>query len=140
MKYFSNLKNGWADLTIGDFYCPCSYIQNIPMEILRAYKEFKDNGHCIINLDSEGYEHEIIITDLGVHVITYRNSIYYCNLTEKFNTNIKKLTLLKDLVEDVVDNVDEWTKWLCLTNPNSDCYNRFIEQYKNEILGYAKKL
>lgn len=140
MKYFSNLKNGWADLTIGDFYCPCSYIQNIPMEILRAYKEFKDNGHCIINLDSEGYEHEIIITDLGVHAITYRNSIYYCNLTEKFNTNIKKLTLLKDLVEDVVDNVDEWTKWLCLTNPNSDCYNRFIEQYKNEILGYAKKL
>ena len=34
MKYFSNLHNGWADLTIGDFTCPCSYIQNVPMEIL----------------------------------------------------------------------------------------------------------
>ena len=140
MKYFSNLKNGWADLTIGDFYCPCSYIQNVPMEILRAYKEFKDNGHCIINLDSEGYEHEIIITDLGVHVITYRNSIYYCNLTKKFNTNTKKLTLLKDLVNDIINNVDEWAKWLCLADPNSNCYNRFIEQYKNEILGYVEKL
>ena len=140
MKYFSNLKNGWADLTIGDFSCPCSYIQNVPMEILRAYKEFEDNGHCIINLDSEGYEHEIIITDLGVHAITYRNSIYYCNLTEKFNTNIKKLTLLKDLVEDIVNNVDEWVKWLCLTDPNAECYDRVIAEYKNTILRYAENL
>lgn len=140
MKYFSNLKNGWADLTIGEFSCPCSYIQNVPMEILRAYKEFKDNGHCIITLDSEGYEHEIIITELGVHTATYRNSIYYCDLTEKFNTNIKKLMLLKDLVQDILDNVNEWVKWLCLTDPNAECYDRVIAEYKNTILRYAENL
>ena len=140
MKYFSNLKNGWADLTIGDFSCPCSYIQNVPMEILRAYDEFEKNGHCIISLDSEGYEHEIIITDLGVHVFTYRNSIYHYDLSQKFNTRIKKLTLLKDLYRDIVDNVNEWVRWLCLTDPNADCYERIIEEYKNNILRYAEKL
>ena len=110
------------------------------MEILRAYKEFKENGHCIITLDSEGYEHEIIITELGVHTATYRNSIYYCDLTEKFNTNIKKITLLKDLVQDILDNVDEWVEWLCLTDPNAECYDRVITEYKNTILRYAENL
>lgn len=139
MKYFSNLKNGWADLTIGDFYCPCSYIQNVPMVILCAYKEFEENGYCIINLDSEGYEHEIIITDLGVYVFTYCDKIIHYNLTEKFNTHVKKLTLLKDLVEDVIDNVDEWSKWLCLVNPNEKHYKKTIEEYKNNLLRYAEK-
>lgn len=141
MKYFSNLKNGWADLTIGDFSCPCSYIQNVPMEILIAYEEFKQKGYCIININSEGYEHEIIITELGVHVFTYRNSTtYHCDLTRKFDNHIKKLMLLKDLYDDIVDNVDEWSKWLCLTDPKAECYDRIISEYKNTILRYAENL
>lgn len=140
MKYFSNLKYGWADLTIGDFYCPCSYIQNVPMEILCAYKEFKENGHCIITIDSEGYEHEIIITELGVHTVTYRNNIYYCDLTEKFNTYIKKITLLEDLVQDILDNVNEWVEWMCPIDPHSDCYEQIITECKNTILKYAENL
>ena len=140
MKYFSNLNHGWADLTIGDFTCSCSYIQNVPMEILRAYDEFEKNGHCIITLDSEGYEHEIIITDLGVHIFTYRDRIYYYDLTEKFNTHIKKLTLLKDLYRDIVDNVNEWAEWMCITDPHSDCYEQVLNEYKSTILRYAEKL
>ena len=140
MKYFSNLHNGWADLTIGDFTCPCSYIQNVPMEILRAYDEFEKNGHCIINIDSEGYEHEIIITELGVHVITYRDRLYYHNLTNQFESDIDKKRLLRDLFRDIVDNADEWARWMCITDPHSDCYERIIEEYKNTILRYAEKL
>ena len=140
MKYFSNLNNGWADLTIGDFTCPCSYIQNVPMEILRAYEEFENNGHCIINIDSEGYEHEIIITSLGVHVFTYRDRLYHHNLSKQFDTQTKKLILLRDLFKDIVDNADEWARWMCLTDPHSDCYERIVEEYKNTILRYAEKL
>ena len=140
MKYFSNLKHGWANLTIGDFSCPCSYIQNIPLEILTAYKEFKNNGYCIINLDSEGYEHEIIITQLGVHIFTYLDNILYYNLTKKFDTSTKRLALLKDLVDDIINNVDEWVRWLCLTDPKDECYDKIISEYKNTILRYVETL
>lgn len=139
MKYFSNLKNGWANLTIGDFSCRCSYIQNVPIEILSAYDEFKQKGHCIITIDSEGYEHEIIVTELGVHALTYRDRIHHFDLTKNFNTYIEKTMFLKDLFKDIAENIDVWAKWMCITDPNSDCYEQILNSYKNDILKYVKK-
>ena len=140
MKYFSNLKNGWANLTIGDFNCPCSYIQNVPLTILSAYKEFQQNKYCIITIDSEGYEHEIIITSNAVHIFTYKDRVSYFNLSDIYNTSLKKIELLKDLCKDIVDNATEWAEWMCLTDPKNDCYDNIIEAYKKEILDCAKGL
>ena len=140
MKYFSNLKNGWADLTIGDFSCPCSYIQNIPLIILNAYKDFKKNEYCIIDIDSEGYGNEIIITTNGVHIFVYRNArTDYYNLSKIYDTYTKKFNLLKDLCNDIIDNIEEWAKWLCITKTNNTCYDKIIEEYKKNILSYAEK-
>lgn len=140
MKYFSNLHNGWADLTIGDFTCQCSYIQNIPLVILNAWNNFKNNKHCIISIDSEGNDNEIIITNLGIHAIVYRGFIEYHDLNKYFKTFTDKVELLKDLAKDIIDNIDEWAKWLCITDPNTLCYNNIIEEYKKNVLSYAEKI
>ena len=140
MKYFSNLNHGWADLTIGNFTCKCSYIQNIPLNILTAWNEFKNNEHCIIYIDSEGNDNEIIVTDLGIHAIVYRGFIEYYDLNKYFNTFEQRFKLLKDLAKDIIDNIDEWVEWLCITDPNSPCYNNIIKEYKKNILSYAEKI
>ena len=140
MKYFSNLKNGWADLTIGDFKCRCSYIQNIPLTILNAYKEFKEKYYCIIKIDSEGYENEIIITMNGVHVFVYRDRVLSYDLSNQFESFSDKIKLLSDLRDDILENIDEWTRWLCLTDPKDDCYENVIAEYKKVILKVAEKL
>ena len=140
LKYFSNLKNGWADLTIGDFHCPCSYIQNVPIQILNAWKEFQKNHYCIITIDSEGYENEIIITENGIHVLVYKDCTLYYNLNKYFETLGDKVGLLKDLVDDILSNIDEWVRWLCITDPDSDCYENVINEYKDVIMQYAERL
>lgn len=141
MKYFSNLRNGWADLTIGDLTLPCSYIQNLPLTILSAYEEFQKKEYCIITIDSENHEHEIIITPNGFYIFTYRNvRTPCCDLSKKFNTYEKKLNFLKDLCNDIIDNVDEWAKWVCISDPKSSYYDKAIKSHKNTILKYAEKI
>jgi len=140
MKYFSNLNHGWCDLTIGDFTCQCSYIQNIPLTILKAWKDYKDNDYCVLNIDSEGYEHEIIITDNGIHTITYRGVISYHSLDEYFEKPADKINLLKNLCFDILYNVDEWAQWLCLVEPDKEYYKRVMNEYKKEIIEYAKQI
>ena len=138
MKYFSNLKYGWADLTIGEFTCRCNYIQDVPMVILNAYAEFKERGYCVITIDSEGYENEIIITELGIHILTYKDKIYYYNLNNQLDQNV----LLNDLFTDIVDNIDEWADWMmCLTDMHDkDFCEQIIKNYKKHVLKYAKTI
>lgn len=140
MKYFSNLDHGWADLTIGDFTCSCSYIQNVPLAILKAWKEFKDNDYCVIDIDSEGHENEIVITRNGVHVIVYKGITYCHNLDEYFKTYSDKNNLLKDLCFDILYNLNEWTEWLCLVKSDKSYYERVVNEYKNGIIEYAKRI
>lgn len=140
MKYFSNLDHGWADLNIGDFTCTCSYIQNIPLVILKAWKDFKDNDYCVLNIDSEGYENEIIITRNDVHVGVYKGVVSYHCLNKYFDTLAKKITLLKELGYDILSNIDEWIKWLCITEPTNPCYENIFNEYKKQVIDYAKRI
>ena len=140
MKYFSNLDHGWADLTIGDFTCQCSYIQNIPLTILKAWKDYKDNDYCVLTIDSEGYENEIIITRNGVHVVVYKGVISYHSLDKYFEKTIDKNSLLKNLCLDILDNINEWANWLCLAEPDKPYYNRIMNEYKREIIDYANSI
>lgn len=138
MKYFSNLKYGWVNLNIYNFSCSCSYIQNIPLTILEAYKEFYDKDYCVIILDHEGYESEIIITSNGVQIFSYKDKIYHYDLTKYYNTYVKKLNLLKDLCSDIIDNIDEWTKWMYLGDTEDIHYQENVNRYKNAVLDYAR--
>lgn len=141
MKYFSNLDDGWADLKFGQFQCRCSYIQNIPSVILNAWEEYQNTGHCIIMIDGESIEYEIIITEHGIKTFTYDCSgIYYHISFKDFETHQQKYQLLKDLVYDIIDNVDEWAKWLCLCNKNDPQYNKVLNRYKQDIYNKAKSL
>ena len=140
MKYFSNLNAGWADLKIGKFKGKCSYIQNVPFIVLMAWEEFQDLGYCIIQLDGEDAEYEIIITEHGVKIFTYDYSgSHFCTLKE-FETHQQKYHLLKDLVMDIVDNVDEWSDWLCMCDKNTIHYNDVFNKYKLDISNKIKKL
>ena len=140
LKYFTDLKYGWAKLNLGNFTCNCSYIQDIPMCILKAWEDFKKNKYCRIFIDSEGYENEIIISDIGIHAVKYHNFTYYENLIKYFETFKDRVKLLQDLVIDIVSNADEWARWLCLTDPDTECYDKIINEYKRTIIEYADKI
>lgn len=139
MKHFSNLKNGWADLNIDTFKCSCSYIQDIPMTILNAWAEYQQMGNCIIMIDSEGIEHEIIITVNGAKVITYDSRISL-KVLKNIQSHDEIIKLLKELVSDIIDNIEEWSKWLCLCDSNDSRYEKTLNKYKNEIINKAKEL
>ena len=64
----------------------------------------------------------------------------YHNLNKYFEKFEDKAKLLKNLVMDIIDNINEWVKWLCITDPNAPCYENIIAEYKNSILSYAKKI
>ena len=131
MKYFSNLHNGWADLKINQFHCKCSYIEDVPMAILNAWEDYLNTGNCIIFIDSEGVDHEIIITINGVKTITYDyNGVIFKNLSE-FETRQDIHNLLKDLVVDIVDNVSEWAKWMQLDEEKEN--SKYLKELNNKI-------
>ena len=139
MKHFSNLHDGWADLTIDDFKCSCSYIQDIPMTILNAWEDYQNTGSCIILIDSEGIDYEIIITVNGAKIITYDSRVSL-KVLKNIYSNEQIINLLKELVFDIIDNVDEWAKWLCLCDKNDSQYEKALNKYKRDIIKKAKEL
>ena len=112
MNILSNLDHGWCDFDLEEFHGKPSYIQYVPMIILNAWEEYQNNGHCIIEFDEEGSEFCVVIwsgfLDKAV-ILSHRYGRTKC-----YPLKISGKELLRQLVADVISNVDIWAEWCTL--------------------------
>ena len=118
MNIFSNLDHGWCNFDLEEFHGRPSYIKYVPMNILDAWEEYQNTGHCIIEFDEEGSEFCVVIWHGYVD-----NAVVLCHRygrTKYYPMKINGKELLRQLVADVISNVELWAKWCAVTNNWSD--------------------
>lgn len=100
-------KHGWSNITIGSWQDRCSYLDNVPVMLLRAMRQFLAAKLPVsAKLDAEGCEY-ILVFDFGVvHIITGTDDGYQLSSQE-----VNILALAKELVEEVLRDVDAWADW-----------------------------
>lgn len=103
-------KFGWSHITIGSWRERCSYLDDVPMELLEAIKLFLSTKRPTpLKFDAEGYEY-ILIFDLGVvHVIAENENDDAYTLT---SLEVDYKALANELAIDICRDIDEWTHWL----------------------------
>lgn len=106
----SKPKYGWSAITVGSWSDRCSYLDDVPTILLRSMINFFENkmfSPVAIKFDAEGYEYTLVF-DLGVvHIITEQENGYALCSEE---LDCKQLG--KELISDILQEIDGWTKWL----------------------------
>ena len=106
-KILTNIEHGWCDFNLGDFNGRPSYIRFLPLDIIDAWKEYQDSQHCIIEFDCETYQFCLMIWE--------HNLLILDNRWGKITTtviNFDAEEVLNELVNEIVDNLDLWAKWI----------------------------
>ena len=103
-------KYGWSHVSIGSWSDRCSYLDDVPMELLKAMKQFRTTHlPTPVKFDAEGYEY-IILFDVGVvHVITESEADDGYTLT---SLEVDYEALANELARDVRRDIGAWTRWL----------------------------
>lgn len=72
----NNPKNGWCDFDLGYFHGTPSYLTNVPIDLLSAFKDYLYSGTGICWFDEE--RHRIHIGNNTVFFIYYRRKRQTC--------------------------------------------------------------
>lgn len=102
----SNPKNGWCDFILGDFHGTPSYLTNVPIDLLIAFKEYLYLGTGICWFDEEGSEFTLVITPYSLFIIEEKDKPVLHDFSDM---NIKELAL--EVVTDVESNIDKWSEF-----------------------------
>ncbi len=123
-KILTNIEHGWCDFNLGDFEGHPSYIRFLPLDIINAWKEYQDTRHCIIEFDCETWQFCLVIWE---HIV-----VILSNKWGKYNSMFLMINaedLLNELVNEIVDNLDLWAKWLSITGTDEN-----IQRIKEMII------
>lgn len=110
-KILTNLKHGWCDFNLCDYKGKPSYIRFLPLDILDAYEEYLKSHHCIIEFDEETTQFCLVIWEYEVLILDNRRTNISINELKDVNAE----ELLKELVNEVCDNIYEWAEWISTT-------------------------
>ncbi len=123
-KILTNIAHGWCDFNLGDYEGRPSYIRFLPLDIIDAWKEYQDSQHCIIEFDCEMWQFCLVIWENYLIVIDNKWGKNTCTF---LNFNAEEV--LNELVNEIVDNLDLWAKWISTTGTDED-----IQRYKEIII------
>ena len=100
---------GWSTITIGAWSDRCSYLDDVPFELLRALIRFcVTRMPAAVTFDAEGYEYTVLFTYSAVHIISDQDDGYSLHSEEEVNCD----ALAAELSTDIQRDIDEWTQWL----------------------------
>lgn len=100
-------KDGWSKITIGNWSDRCSYINNVPIDLLKAFINlYKYRNPTTVKFDAEGWEYIIVFDFYEIHIITEKNDEY---ILKTIPCNINNLT--NELVNDILLNIKEWVNF-----------------------------
>ena len=123
-KILTNIEHGWCDFNLGDYHGRPSYIRFFPLDIINAWKEYQDFQHCIIEFDCETYQFCLIIWEHNLLILDDR---WGKITTTVINFNAEEV--LNELVNEIVDNLDLWAKWVSVTETDEN-----IQRIKEMII------
>ena len=104
----STPKNGWCYVSIGSWFDRGSYLDDIPINLLRAIEGVMLTGVPeIVYFDAEGWEYMLEIFDDQVRVST--ESPLHEVSTRTFNLGAKDLA--PELISDIRMDLEEWVMW-----------------------------
>lgn len=122
----SKPKGGWSDITIGNWSDRCSYLDDVPFQLLKAIERVcKKEGIGSVKFDAEGWEYIIVFDLFNTHIISDKldedEGIFYS--VEGFNyfsidTDYRELA--KELISDIRRDVDGWSTWFSYRDMSED--------------------
>ena len=127
---FSKPCCGWTDITIKDitneFNAPASYLTDVPNDCLDAFIYALENCcSVVIDFDAEGWDYKLVCSKYDTYVIEEKDEykLYH------FDINLEDL--IKEFLEDLERNYDEWISWMCYCEDDEvDSYNLKINKIK----------
>jgi hypothetical protein len=108
--------HGWSRITIGDWSDRCSYLTDVPFDILEAMNDaLYSRRPCSVKFDAEGWEYIIVFDMYDTHIIsngldkdTLEEIPYFLNTTHMDLRN-----LAKELITDIRNDLYAWVDWEC---------------------------
>ena len=118
----SNPKHGWCDFMLSDekdnlFVGTPSYVTNVPVDLLQAFLDYKTKGQGIAWFNEEGTEFTLVLNPYSMFVIT-ENEDCEGRLYDFSELNIDNL--IKELIQDIESDLDEWSMFDCDCNDECD--------------------
>lgn len=105
-------KYGWAKIYIGEngsiFIGDASYLSDVPLDFLEAFKLYVDNGKIpVIKCDEEGSEFIIVVDDITTYIISEREK------TECFSWEISCENFIRQIITDIELQLDGVADFMC---------------------------
>ena len=115
---------GWSRITIGDWSDRCSYIDDVPFELLEALEtSCRVNQPVTVKFDAEGWWYLIVFDDFWTYIIEEVDE------TKLYRIKIDREELAKELIADIRKYIDYWTEW------DGYCENAdYVEERKKDLL------
>lgn len=103
---------GWSQITIGNWSDRCSYLTDVPRDLLNAiWFCIKWNEPQSVKCDAEGWEYIIVFDSYQIFIIEYNEEGNGYRLVD-CEIDIKMLA--KELVSDIENEIDSWVHdWDC---------------------------
>ena len=102
-----NNRHGWGTFQLGNFTGRISYIEDVPVDLLQAFIDWREKGSGCAWIDEEGTEFTFVLTPYSMFVISERNNTELFNLSE-----FKFEEIEKELIDDIESDLDGWSEFL----------------------------
>ena len=98
---------GWSKISIGNWSDRCSYLDDVPVNLVRAIdKTMRKSAPQSVLFDAEGYEYIIVFGCFETHIITENDDGWELTTIE---TSLR--TLAKEIISDVRRDLLGWVEW-----------------------------
>ena len=113
---------GWSTLTIVSWSDRCSYLDDVPVMLLRAMESVLRTGRpAVEEFDAEGWGYLIVFERGYIHIITESNDDQ--NGWKHYDFELALRDLAGELIEDVKSQLDGWVHWFCYSDEDDDYYS-----------------
>ena len=77
-----NNGHGWGTFKLGKFTGRISYIEDVPVDLLQAFIDWRDKGSGCAWFDEEGTEFTLALTPYSMYLIVERGGVEIIDLSE----------------------------------------------------------
>lgn len=109
---------GWSEITIGDWHDRCSYLDDVPFDLLKTVDAVIRTGrpHCT-KFDVEGWEYIIVFDMYETHILHFDvdGECHY------YTMEIYIKDLARELLSDIRKDLDSWAEWLDYASEYTIC-------------------
>lgn len=104
---FSTPKNGWVDITIGNWKGTASYLTNPHLDLLDAIADVVSKKYSSsVYFDGEGWSANLVLNDLTFYIIEDKDEVKVFSFDD-----ILIRDFMYECCEDISRDIDAWAMW-----------------------------